>query len=88
MNNESLVLTQLSEFPPDTLLDQKALSDALGVSPRTLRRMVSRFEIPPGMTLGGRKIWISAKVLDYLSERAQELARDAERKSAKLRRLL
>lgn len=88
MKKDPLISTQLGRYPPETLLDQEALAQALDVSPRTLRRMVARFELPPGMTLGGRKVWIVRKVLEYLTERAEELARKAGQAAAKLGRLL
>ena len=85
---DPLFSTSLGELHPNTLLDKVALAQALDVSPRTLRRMVARFEVPPGMTLGGKKIWLAGNVLQFLTERANDLAREAERMSKKLQRLL
>ena len=67
----------LAEYASDTLLDQMALSAALSVSPRTLRRMVARSELPPGIPLGRRKVWRVRDVLDYLASRADNAAKEA-----------
>ena len=83
-----LVLTQLAEYAPGTLLSQSALADALGVSPRTLRRLVARGEVPQGIRLGGRKVWLAETVFKYLSERAERQARESERQAARLREFL
>lgn len=85
---DPLLSTRLAELHPNALLDQVALAQALDVSPRTLRRMVARFELPPGMTLGGKKTWLAGNVLQYLTERANDLAGEAKRMSKKIQKLL
>jgi predicted DNA-binding transcriptional regulator AlpA len=68
---------QLSKDPglqADDLMDSVELSRFLSVSTRTLRRMVSRGELPNGMKLGGRRVWIAGKVLTYLNEEAERQA--------------
>ena len=37
------VLRALADLPPGALLDERGMADALGVCPRTVRRMVDRF---------------------------------------------
>ena len=73
------VSTVLAAYPADTVLDQQALALALGVSSRTIRRMVSRYELPPGLALGGRKVWLAQKVREYLNSRAEEVALESAR---------
>jgi hypothetical protein len=43
------------------MITKQELGKCLGCSDRTLQHMVERFEIPPPMTLGGRKVWIVGK---------------------------
>jgi hypothetical protein len=84
---ESFLTTRLADLPHDTLLDSGALAELFGLSPRTLRRMVSRYELPPGIYVGGRKLWIAGKVLEYLVERAESLARDSAKRMARMKRM-
>ena len=80
--------TDLARLPREALLDQRSLAGALHVSPRTLRRMVTRFEVPPGVKLGARRIWIAGKVLEYLERRAEELASSASANERRVARLV
>ena len=80
--------TDLARLPREALLDQRSLAEALRVSPRTLRRMVTRFEVPPGVKLGARRIWIAGKVLEYLERRAEELALSSSENERRVARLL
>lgn len=82
------VITALAELPPKALLDGKALAQALGLCPRTVRRMVGRFELPPPISFGGRSTWQVEKVLAYFEARADQAARQAARAAAKLGNLL
>lgn len=77
LKKDHFVITSLAELPEGSILDETALASALKVSTRTLRRMVARFEVPPGVKLGGRKVWIAGKVLEYLTVRAEKLAKEA-----------
>ena len=78
--------TNLAQYPPGTLLSEESLANALKVSARTLRRMVARYELPPGIRLGGRKVWVVEKVREYLADRAERLAKEAARKDEQIRR--
>jgi predicted DNA-binding transcriptional regulator AlpA len=80
MSEEGFVGKELSEYPPGTLLDGKALAKALGVSPRSLRRMAARFEIPTGMKVGRSKRWLAGQVLAFLETRAIQRMPSAETK--------
>jgi hypothetical protein len=46
-------ITSLATLPGQTLLDETALAGALGLSKRTVRRMVSRHELPPPFRFAG-----------------------------------
>jgi len=72
-------ITALTGLPSGTVLDERALAQALKVSTRTVRRMADRGEIPPGVRLGARKVWLSDKVLAFLSERAEQAEISARR---------
>lgn len=77
-------ITQLAELPPHALVDEQFLADAFGVTPRTVRRMVARHEIPPPLSIGNRAIWVVGRVLDYLDGRAKKAQREAEKEAERI----
>jgi len=84
---KGICISKLADLPEKTILDTVALADALGVTTRTIRRMVSRFEICPPFRLRGRSMWFAGKVLSYIEAQADRLSHDAEKRATKIRRL-
>lgn len=84
MAKPPFLTTKLAELPAGSLLDERSLAEVLEVSPRTLRRMVARFEVPPGVKLGARKVWTAGEVLAYIERRAEDLAAASRRTAARL----
>ncbi len=78
------VNTTLAGLPRDTLLDEQALAQALGVCGRTVRRCVQRHELPEPIRLAGRSQWLAGRVLDHLHERAAEKEKEAKRNFSRL----
>lgn len=79
-----LFTSTLAETSTGTLLDERALAQCLCVSARTVRRMVGRGQLPPGVKLGGRRIWMAGKVIEYLQHEADRLATAAKRRTIRL----
>ncbi|MGQ9592297.1 MAG: helix-turn-helix transcriptional regulator [Planctomycetota bacterium] len=88
MRREPLITTELAQYPEDTILDERALASTLGASPRTVRRMVARVELPEGFRLGGRTVWLVGTVRKYLEERARNAASRSAEIDASLHRLM
>ncbi|MHC4663543.1 MAG: helix-turn-helix transcriptional regulator [Planctomycetota bacterium] len=82
-----LVIDDLATLPGKSLIDEKALASALKVTPRTIRRMVSRNEIPPPTRLGGRSCWMVEKILEHFAARADKAAKEAERQARRISQL-
>ena len=80
-----LCLTMLGTYPANTMVDERALAECLATSPRTVRRMVHCGQIPQGIKLGCRRMWITGKVLEFLLERADTLAADAKQVARRMR---
>src|SRR5262249_14942141 len=78
---KGVVVRAFSELPDRALLDEQALSDALHVTKRTIRRMVARYELPPPVAFAGRSMWQVGRWLGWFEARADRLARDAQRAS-------
>jgi predicted DNA-binding transcriptional regulator AlpA len=77
-----LCITGLAEMPERTLLDERAMASALHVSPRTIRRMVMRGQLPAGIKLGSRRMWLVGKVTEFLSAESDKSAAEARRIAA------
>ena len=86
-SGKGVVVTALAEMPDKALLDETALAQALGVSKRTIRRMVGRFELPPPVKFAGRSMWQAGKVLAYFEEAAERVSREAERRAKEFRQI-
>ena len=82
--NTGSVVDTLARMDGKTMLNQIALANALGVSTRTVRRLVVRNEIPPGVTLGARRVWLVADVLTHIQRRAEKAAKEAERTARRI----
>ena len=64
----------------------RSLAAVLGVTTRTIRRMVGRCEIPPGTRLGGHTVWFAGRVLAYIDRRLEKAEVAAARRDAALGR--
>ena len=86
--NVGLLADALARLPEKTILDERQLAATISVSPRTIRRMVARFELPPPIRLGGHSVWFAGRVLAHLENAAERAAREAERQAARIERNL
>lgn len=79
-----VLIVGLAELPAQALLDESALARELSVTKRTVRRMVGRFELPPPVSFAGRSMWQAGRVIAWFEERAERVARNAQREARKL----
>lgn len=71
----SAIINELSRLSPETLLTEVALAEVFAVSTRTVRNMVSRYELPPPLKMGGRAMWRAESICNWirlLSEMLEE----------------
>ena len=78
------VFAVIGTLPAAALVSEEGLAVALGVNKRTIRRMVQRGELPPGVPFAGRTTWLAGKIIAHFGQRAERAARDAERIMRKL----
>lgn len=81
------VITDLAVLPERSLVGEAWLAKALGVTERTIRNMVTRYELPPPVRLGGRSMWLVGRVLDYIDGTALRMAEEAMREAERIREL-
>ena len=77
-------IARLAELPERALVDEQFVANVFDVTPRTVRRMVARCEIPPPLSVGSRSMWLAGRILDFLDGRAQQAQRDAEREAERI----
>ena len=87
VQKDGVILDDLARLPEKALLDEAQLAKALDVTPRTIRRMVSRFELPPPVSLGGRPVWFAGRVLAHIEAAAERAEREADRRAKKTSQL-
>ena len=75
---------ELAELPQKTLLDETQLARMLHVTRRTVRRMVSRGELPPPIRLAGRSVWLAGNILKHFEAAAERAEREAEQEARRL----
>ena len=84
---EKGVIDTLARLPEKALLDESRLAAALQVTSRTVRRMVSRLELPPPVQLGGRSVWMVGRVLDHIESALEDAKQEAAKELQRIRRL-
>lgn len=72
------VNTGLYELPDDALIDEKALAQCLGKCERTVRRMVTRGELPTPFKLGGFRQWRTRDIKRWIEQAADKAIKEAE----------
>jgi predicted DNA-binding transcriptional regulator AlpA len=75
------VIDILARMPERAILDEKAMAEVFGVTTRTVRRMVGRHEIPPGVPLAGKTAWMAGKVLAFLEQKLEQAEKSAMRRN-------
>ena len=84
LRDQGVVIVRLAELPERALLDEAALAECLGVSKRTVRRMVGRHELPPPVAFGGKSMWQVGRVMSWFEVRAERAAREADRRKRRV----
>lgn len=74
----------LDHYGDNAYLTKPEMCRAFSCSERTLQRMIERFELPPPMTLGGRKVWIAGKIRAWLADAANRKEAEAVKEARRL----
>ena len=85
---KSIYITKFGLLPKESFIDKRALSEILNITDRTIRRMVSRYEIPNGILTGGRQMWHVGKLLEYLEERCDEKIKESQKNRKRLEKYM
>jgi hypothetical protein len=79
------IIISLAELPKDAILDETAMAKAFGVTARTIKRMVHRYELPPPILLASKRSWKLGAVLAWIDESVARSEKDARRQAQRIR---
>ena len=80
-------LIRLDRYGSSALVTKQALTRLLGCHESTIEAAVTRGDLPPPVALMGRKVWMVGVICDHLRKRLDDAAREAEKETARLRRV-
>jgi hypothetical protein len=61
------------------------LARVFGVAPRTIKRMVARYELPPPILLASKRCWKVGAILDWIDNTIERNEKDVKRQVQRLR---
>ena len=83
---KGVVIQELAELPLNTYLSSGAVAQIFQVCPRTLRRMVIRYDLPEGIRQGKKKLWSVDAILKWLQRLEEKNMERAEQERERIRR--
>lgn len=81
------VMTELAELPPDALVFLPAMSAYLHRHPTSVRRAVTRGELPPPFAMMGRWAWTAGAIVRHLQQRQEQAAREQAETERRIARM-
>lgn len=77
-----LIIRSFADLPSNAILDEEAMASVFSVTPRTVRNMVRRNQIPPAIPLRGKSVWVAGLVLAHILRAAERAAQNADKQAA------
>lgn len=84
---DGVTVFSLGGYSDDDLLTKAGLAQLFKCSPRTLQRMVERFEVPPATPFGCRNIWIVGRLKAWILNMAETRESEALKHAKKTYRM-
>jgi hypothetical protein len=81
------IIAALAELPPDALIDEAGLMRIFGRCAKSIKRAVTRNELPRPVRLFGKPTWTAGAILSHLNSRLDEAKKDAERLAKRISQL-
>ena len=72
------IIRELGDSSPDTVIGEEALAKMFGRHRVSIKRAISRGELPPSVRLFGEPVWTVQALRDHLSRRLEAAQREAE----------
>lgn len=81
------IVAELGRLPEGAIISESALARLLSRHPVSIKRAVSRGELPQPIRLLGQSVWTVGVIVKFLEKRLEDAARDAERAQVRLGQL-
>ncbi|MEW6357952.1 MAG: hypothetical protein AB1696_16585 [Planctomycetota bacterium] len=73
------IIRELGELGAGALVTEAGLARLLGRHPVSVKRAVSRGELPPPIRLCGGPVWLAGAIVEHLQRRMDEAAKERAR---------
>jgi hypothetical protein len=81
------VLRDLGQMEPETIIREQGLAEMLGCHPITIKRSVTRGELPPPVRMNGKPCWTARSIVEHIEERLRKAKREAEAEAERIARM-
>ena len=78
------MVKELGELSPGTILEEEAVARIFGRHSVSVKRAVTRGELPPPVRLFGKPSWTAGAILAHLKARLEAAQREVEKEAARL----
>ena len=81
------IIRELADLPPGAIIGEAALAKLMHRHPASIKRAVSRGELPQPTRLLGGPCWTAAAILRHVEARLDAAAKDAEKTARRVEKL-
>jgi len=81
------IVEALGKMPRESIITEEALAEIFNRHPVSIKRAVSRGELPPSTRLLGKPVWTAGTILDHITKRLDTAKQEAEKINRKISQL-
>jgi len=81
------IVEALGNMPRESIITEEALAGIFNRHPVSIKRAVSRGELPPSTRLLGKPVWTAGTILDHITGRLDAAKQEAEKINRKISQL-
>lgn len=81
------VITELGELGPGAIITESGLAKMMNRHPKSIKRAVSRGELPKPCRLMGQPVWTADAIIRHIEKRLEDAAKDAEKQARRFSQL-
>jgi hypothetical protein len=81
------VITELGELGPGAIITESGLARMMNRHPKSIKRAVSRGELPKPCRLMGQPVWTADSIIRHIEKRLEDAAKDALKQAKRFSQL-